>query len=82
MHQHEMGERDIQVFRGEIQNCQLYLNHVILKVEEVVVTNILVMVGQMASPVSLARDNLAATTAMLALVVDLMSQPFPWNISL
>ena len=53
-----------------------------LKVEEVVVTHILVMVGQMESQVNMAQEALVATMAEEVLVAGLMSQPFQWNISL
>ena len=48
----------------------------ILKVEEVVVTHILVMVGQMESQVNMAQEALVATMAEEVLVAGLMSQPF------
>ena len=47
-----------------------------LKVEEVVVTHILVMVGQMESQVNMAQEVLVATMAEEVLVAGLMSQPF------
>ena len=47
-----------------------------LKVEEVVVTHILVMVGQMESQVNMAQEALVATMAEEVLVAGLMSQPF------
>ena len=53
----------------------------LLKEEEVVVTTILVMVGQTASPGNLAQE-LMTTMAMEVLVVGLMYQPFQWDISL
>ena len=48
----------------------------ILKVEEVVVTHILVMVGQMESQVNMAQEVLVVTMAEEVLVAGLMSQPF------